>query len=136
MPANKSSVMHMGIDEPNTKRKLVLGSALGCVQALQNYEKYLVLKKEKLKLKNKFTKLVRSVNREFKEFYELMPEVHIHEPKKEIPKPIEVKKAPKKEVKKKPAKIKVPKPPKKKLSPEMSKLEHDMENLKHKLNSL
>lgn len=47
MKEQKATVMHVGIEEPNEKRKEILNSAIHTLEILKRYERYKKLKKER-----------------------------------------------------------------------------------------
>ncbi len=75
-----SSVMHIGISNPEEKRKQILECAVDALQTLKDYEEYKKTRKEILIYRKNFVKVFKELAKEVKGFKELLPV--LHEPKK------------------------------------------------------
>lgn len=123
--------MHVGVVNPNTKRKQILENTISIVQLLKGYERLRQLRKEKESSKSEFKTKLRELNKLIKEFNLSVPRVKLPEVRgvKEL----------KGEAKKltvtnitEPKKIKV----EKKTSTNLDKLDRDIDLLRKKLESL
>lgn len=117
-----SSIIHVGIEYPNEKRKNLLKSAIHTVELLKRYEKFKKLKQEKEMHFKEVRKTKKEIKVLFGQMKELMPVIEI----------------PKEEVKKETIPI-IPKPktvtkkPSIKISKQTEKLERDLQALKDRI---
>ncbi|MEM4244718.1 MAG: hypothetical protein QXR60_00740 [Candidatus Nanoarchaeia archaeon] len=122
--------MHVGLEQPNERRKEILSSAISTIEILKRYESFKKIKKEKELYKKQLRKTNKEIKTMFKEVNEMMPHMEIVKEERKEPKKItpQVKVA----VKKKPEII--VKPVKK--EKHLEKLNRDLEELRSKIERL
>ncbi len=71
--------MHVGIIDPNAKRKQILESAILTIQLLKGFERIKDIRKERDKVKSEFKSKLKEINTLAKEFNSLIPKVKLPE---------------------------------------------------------
>lgn len=121
------NVMHVGIANPNRKRKEILGSAVEILELLKHYEKSRKIKREKNARKRELKALMKEIKILAGELKELIPVVELpkEEAKKEVVekqiKKVEIKKVETTEIKR---------------EDHSTRLEKDLQALRDKISSL
>jgi hypothetical protein len=135
MKEKKPSVMHVGIEEPNEKRKEILDSAINTIELLKSYERLKKLKREREIAKKEIKTIAKEIKYLFSETEELMPHVELtKEPPKRVeapPRPPVIREKPKEK-----AAVSKPRPPEVKIDPHTEKLERDLQELRDKISRI
>ena len=121
--------MHVGIEEPNEKRRYMLNSAIDIIELLKKYQRFKKIRKEKGIRRREFSITMKEIRDLFKEIEEMLPVVE----EQQEPKKIKV------SVVKKPEPVKeevVIKKPVVKRDPRMGKLEKDLQALKDRISKI
>lgn len=122
--------MHVGIIDPNVKRKQILENAILIIQLLKGFEKIKDIRKEKDKVKSEFKSKLKEINKLAKEFNFLIPKVKL--PEIDVKKELHEKVAETKEK----LPLKRIKTEKHARSANLDKLDKDIDFLRKKLESL
>ncbi|MBI2672808.1 hypothetical protein HYX19_00970 [Candidatus Woesearchaeota archaeon] len=126
----KDDLMHVGIIDPNVKRKQILENAILIIQLLKGFEKIKDIRKEKDKVKSEFKSKLKEINKLAKEFNFLIPKVKL--PEIDVKKELHEKVAETKEK----LPLKRIKTEKHARSANLDKLDKDIDFLRKKLESL
>ncbi|GEM_PF-5777965 len=124
--------MHVGIVNPNSKRKQFLENTISIIQLLKGHERLRQLRKGKESTKSELKAKLKGLNKLIKEFNLCIPKVKLPEVKSVK----EIKEEAKKEVIGKLNENKIPKVEKKTDSSNLDRLDRDIDLLRKKLESL
>ncbi len=123
------NVVFVRLEDPDGKRKAVLGSAITIIEVLKGYEKLRRLRREKGLAKRELKMIFKDIKRLLEELEEIMPTLKITE---EIPKKQEVQNV----AREKPAKVAIKTEAERNKEYRMTKLEKDLEELKNKISGI
>ncbi len=122
--------MHVGLEQPDQRRKEILNSAISTIEILKRYESFKKVKKEKELYKKELRKASREIKTMLKELDDMMPYLEIpreeHKEPRKIIRPIKV------VVKKKPKPVMKPL----KKDQHLEKLDRDLQELRSKIAKL